>query len=137
MSMHLSRYHSVVKISALVVAIVLLFDGGFVSPITKQLSDQTIIYLATVGSSVTAQVAPTEINTITAELTARERELNAREAELLSREIASRDFGTAQSTDYSIYVLSLILFVLATLIVLNYAMDWVRVKNIRYEKKVA
>lgn len=125
------------KISALIVALVLLFDGGFVSPLTKQISDETITYLASVGSSVTASVQPTEINTITAELTARERELNAREAELQSREIAARDFGTAQSADYSIYVLSLILFVLTTLIILNYVMDWMRVKNIRYEKKVA
>ena len=135
--MHGSTYHSVLKIFAVTIAIVLLFDGGFVSPITKQLSDNTITYLASVGTSVSANIAPTELNTYTAELTKKEQELNAREAELNAREIAARDFTPAAQTDYSIYILSLILFILTVLIVVNYMLDWVRVKNLRYEKQMA
>ena len=125
------------RVSALVFAIVLLFDGGFVYPVTKQLSDSTINYLASVGSSVSAEVPPTELNSITAELTARERELAAREAALSVREIETRDFSATNETDYSTYILSLILFILTVLIVFNYVMDWVRVKKVRYEKQVA
>ena len=125
------------KISALVVTLVLLFDGGFVHPFTKQLSDNTVWYLASVGTSLTAEVRPTELNIITAELTKRENALDARELELNVREISARDFGTAESADYSIYILSVILFILTVLIILNYAMDWSRVTKIRHERKVA
>lgn len=135
--MRYGRYHSFLKVTAVVFATVLLFDGGYFHPVTKQLSDNTITYLASVGSSVTAQVAPTELNTLTAELTARERELAEREAELTAREIAVRDFGTSPATDYSTYVLSIILFILTTLIILNYILDWLRIRHTRYEKKMA
>ena len=121
----------------LVVATVLLFDGGFIASSTKNLSDNTISYLASVGTSVSARIEPTELNTYTAELTMREQELNAREAALTEREIAARDFTPSTSPDYSIYILSLILFVLTLLIVMNYVMDWVRVRNMRYGQKVA
>jgi len=137
MFMSKSRYHSLLKISALVVTLVLLFDGGFVHPFTKQLSDNTVWYLASVGTSLTAEVRPTELNIITAELTKRENALDARELELNVREISARDFGTAESADYSIYILSVILFILTVLIILNYAMDWSRVTKIRHERKVA
>lgn len=135
--MHYGRYHSFLKITAVVFVTTLLFDGGFLHPITKQLSDNTINYLASVGSSVTAQVAPTELNTLTAELTARERELAEREAALAAREISARDFGTSEEADYSTYILSIILFILTTLIILNYILDWLRIRNTRYEKKMA
>lgn len=136
--MYGTRYHSFLKVFALVVAIVLLFDGGFVAPITKEFSDNAINYLASVGTSVSANIAPTELNTLTAELTKREQELNAREAELQAREIATRNFSEgAESNDYSIYILSLILFILTVLIIVNYMLDWMRIKNTRYEEKMA
>ncbi len=124
-------YHTTLRVSSTVVAIVLLFDGGFVVPLTKQLSDNTIQYLAS-SSGVFAAVPPNELNSITAELTARERELDARE-----REIATREFGDGEPTDYSTYILSTILFILTTLIILNYALDWARERRIRYEKQAA
>lgn len=108
-------------------AFVLLFDSGFILPITKQLSDNTIQYVASSGTGVFVSVAPTELNQITAEITAREQELNAREAALTEREIGARDFGGEEVPDYSTYILSTILFVLTVLILLNYALDWIRV----------
>jgi len=137
MFMSKSRYHSLLKVSALVVTLVLLFDGGFVHPVTKQLSDNTVWYLASVGTNLTAKIEPTELNSITAELAKREQDLNVRELELNEREISSRNFGATQNVDYSIYILSVILFILTALISLNYAMDWSRITKIRHERKVA
>ena len=120
-----SMYHKILRVSAVVLAVVLLFDGGFVAPMTKQLSENTSQYLAqSVG--LFASVEQTELNTYTAQLTAKERELAAREAALVEREIANRDFATPEQPDYSIYILSAILFILTVLIVLNYALDWTR-----------
>jgi hypothetical protein len=120
-----SIYHKVLRTALLVVALMLLFDSGLVVPLTKQLSDNTVAYLAQ-SSGVFAQIEPNELNIITAELTAREQELDAREAAL--RDIESRNFGEGTSLDYSTYILSLILFVLTILIILNYALDWKRAR---------
>lgn len=133
MYMHTSRYHSLLRISLLVTAFLLLFDGGFVTPLTKVLSDNTMRYVAEVGVTMFASVEPNELNTLTAQITARQRELDAREAALREREIEARDFGSG-ANDYSTYILSAILFVLTVLIVLNYAMDWARVRKINYER---
>ena len=138
--MTVNRYHKLLRVSAIVILAVLIFDGGFFSPITKQLSDNTINYLASVhsGSGVTISVAPTELNQITAELTQRERELDEREAALAGREIENRDFSSpVDKPDYSIYILSTILFILTVLIVLNYALDWARVRRMNYEEKLS
>ncbi len=127
-----SRYHKFLRVSQFLVAVVLIFDSGFLLPLTKELSNGTINYLAnTIG--IGASVAPNELNVITAELTAREQAINAREAALAEREIAARDFG--DETDLSVYILSAILLILTILIVLNYAMDFIRVRNLYHERK--
>ncbi len=118
-----TRYHQVLRTSLLVTAFVLVFDGGFVLPVSKHLSDNTISYLAN-SVGVVAQVEPTELSLFTAELTAKQRELDAREAAL--REIEARDFGSSAAPDVSTYVLSLVLFLLTVLIITNYALDWRR-----------
>jgi hypothetical protein len=117
-------YHRALRSALLVMAFVTVFDSGLVSPLTKQLSDNTILYLAQ-SAGVYAQIAPNEYNTITAELTRRETELAAREAEL--RDIEARDFGNSRP-DYSTYVLASILFILTVLITLNYVLDWRRAR---------
>ena len=134
--MRVSRYHSFLRVSVLVTALVLLFDGGFVIPVTKQFSDITITHVASVGSSVLASVPPNEINTLTAQIAEQQRILDAREAALREREIASRQYDGASETDYSTYIISTILFILTVLLVLNYAMDWARIKSYRYEKSL-
>jgi hypothetical protein len=126
----MNRYQSLLRVSMLVTAMVLLFDSGFVFPITKELSDTTISYLASVGSSVTATIPPNGINELTAEIADRNRELDLREAALNEREIAARDFGVVGESDYSTYILSAILFILTVLLVLNYAMDWARAREL-------
>lgn len=122
-------YHRLLRVSALVVALLLLFDGGFVAPLTKTLSENTYEYVASGAVGVFAGVTENELNVITAELTERTQALDAREKSLQEREIATRDFGISD-TDYSVYVLSLILFVLTMLILMNYFLDWRRSRMI-------
>lgn len=120
-------YHIVLRVSALTLALLLLFDSGLLSPVTKELANQGQSYVASV-ISVGAAVAPTEINTLTAQISLRENELDAREAVIAEREIAvGLTSGEATgSSDLSTYVLSIILFILVVLIVLNYVLDFIR-----------
>ncbi len=131
--MQSSRYHSFLRISLLVTAFLLVFNGGFLFPITKQLSVETRLYLSSVGAGMFASVPPNEINTLTAQIAEQQRTLDAREAALREREIATRDYDTS-SPDYSTYILSIILFILTLLIVFNYVMDWNRVRSYKYAK---
>lgn len=134
--MQVSRYHRFLRVSVLVALFALVFDGGFIFPVTKQLSQNTYMYLGSVGSSMSAVVPPNEINTLTAQITEQQRNLDAREAALREREISARSYDTG-GTDYSTYIISIILFILTVLMVLNYAMDWARIRKINtYEKSM-
>ncbi len=123
-----SLYHSLLRIASLTVALVLLFESGLVNPVTKQMSLVTHDYLsAAVG--VGASVQPTELNTMTARLAQIETDLKEREAALQEREIAvDINYGTAaeKNSDLPVYILSVILFILLALILLNYWLDYVR-----------
>lgn len=127
-------YHSLLRISALVVALVLVFESGLYSETTAKLSDQTQLYLANVVG-ITVGVEPTELNQITAGLTARQQELDARELALAEREIELNlnSGGTVAGLDTSTFILATILFILLVLIVLNYALDYIRAQ----ERKMA
>ena len=123
-----SLYHSLLRVTSLTVALVLLFESGLMNPVTKEMSQVAHQYLmGAVGA--TASVAPTELNQMTAKLTQMERDLQTREAALKEREIAV-DVNTAQepseNSDVAIYILSVILFILLVLIVLNYFLDYLR-----------
>jgi hypothetical protein len=108
----------------------LLFDSGLIIPVTKHLSDSTIEYLGSSVVGVMAQIEPTELNELTAEITRKSAELDAREAALKEREISTRDFGTSEATDYSTFIMSAILFILTALIMLNYVLDWNRARTL-------
>jgi hypothetical protein len=125
-----SMYHSVLRTSALTLALMLMFMSGLVSPVTKHLSTQTERYLAS-AVGIYAAVEPNGINEVTAALTAKESELRDREALLREREL-SLGLGdtTAATNDYTTYVLSVILFVLLVLIVTNYVLDYVRARRV-------
>ncbi len=122
-----SSYHSLLRIASAVVAVMLVFEGGLLSPVTAKLADQTELYLANaVGVSV--GVAPTELNQMTAALTARDRELDERELAISEREIevGINDGGSIVGLDSGTFVLATILFILLVLIILNYALDYAR-----------
>ena len=125
-------YHKLLRISAVLAAVVLLFDSGIIVPGTAEMSFNTQQYIAQV-IGVTAAVQPTEINQITAALTEREQELNQREAALAEREINARAESSpiSSSTDYSTYILSAILLIILVLIVLNYVLDFLRARQNR------
>ncbi|MCA9358202.1 hypothetical protein KC902_02990 [Candidatus Kaiserbacteria bacterium] len=124
-----TTYHRVLRVTAVVFALVLLFESGLVSESTERLALQTNMYLAN-AVGMYASVAPTELNTYTAELTKRERELDNREAALREREIAiGLSADDAPNTDTATYVLASILFILLVLILLNYILDYLRARE--------
>ena len=125
------------RISLLVATFVLVFDSGILFPVTERLSHNTFLYLGSVGAGVFASVPENEINVITAHISERERTLDAREAALREREIATRKFETESESDYSTYIISVILFFSIVLLVLNYAFDFARNRIPRYEEQVA
>jgi predicted PurR-regulated permease PerM len=127
---------SLLRIGMVVGAAILVFDGGYVAPITQQLSEYTYEYVASVGASMSASVEPNEINTLSAELAEAQRQLMAREQALEEREIAARTFGSGADTDYSTYIISLLLFIIIVLLMLNYVMDWQRARMLYRNEEV-
>lgn len=122
-----SMYHRVLRVMAIVFSFVLLFESGLIHESTERLAYNTNLYLAN-AVGVGASIDPTELNTMTAELTAQKRALDEREAALRDREIAV-DLGNSGSTDKTTYVLAAILFVLLVLIILNYTLDFLRARE--------
>ena len=122
-----SMYHRLLRISAVVMAVTLVFDSGKFLPGTHLISQTTQEYLAN-AVSVQVGVAPTELNTLTAQVTERLHELDEREAAITERElnIGITDSTAPAQVDLSTYILSTILFILVVLIVLNYILDYLR-----------
>lgn len=119
-------YHQFLRVSALALALVLLFDSGLVLPITKQLSTDAGYHVANVVG-VTVGVAPSDVNVLTGRITELETELEAKER-LIAVNVQNREQG---GFDTSTFILSIILFILLTLIVLNYILDYVRVRKMQ------
>lgn len=127
-----SLYHSFLRVSLVVCAIALVFESGMLSSSTAVLSQNTHAYLANaVGMS--AAVKPTDLSQYTAGLADQKRQLDEREASLAEREIAvnlSASGGTS-SSDRATYILAAILLVLLVLILLNYTLDYLRLRENR------
>lgn len=128
--MQRTLYHSLLRISGVVVALVLLFDSGLVAPGSDILSQNTQNYLAN-AVGVSAGVEVNEVNILTAELTKQTVALEQREQELVEREIAiQRNQAAPAQEDYSTYILSVVLFILLVLIVMNYGLDYARMRRV-------
>jgi len=123
-----SLYHIVLRTAALTLAFLLVFDSGLLSGVTARISQDTQMYLAT-AIGMNAAVESTELSEYTAELAARDRVLTQREEEVAAREIEVGIVEREGSTDYSTYIISLLLFVILVLIVLNYVLDYVRARE--------
>ena len=123
-----SMYHKVLRVSAVVFALVLLFESGLISPITRQLSVETHQYLAN-AVGVGASIDPTELNSLTSELTKQRLALEAREQAIADREIEIGLAAGASANQTSTYVLSGVLFILLVLIILNYTLDYLRARE--------
>ncbi|MCA9362606.1 hypothetical protein KC906_04475 [Candidatus Kaiserbacteria bacterium] len=121
-----SQYHRVLRVSAVVCAVVLVFQSGLLSDTTAQLAANTQQYMANV-IGMSASVEPTELNQLTAELTAKQTELAARESALREREISvGLNGGMPAANQTTTYILASVLFILLVLILLNYALDYLR-----------
>ena len=121
-------YHKILRISAVVLAVTLVFQSGLLSHTTALMALSTQSYLANVVG-VSVGVTPTELNTLTAGLTAKELALDARERSLSEREIAIGLSGQAGTQDRTTFVMGLVLFIVVLLLVLNYALDFVRTRE--------
>jgi hypothetical protein len=130
-------YHSFLRIASLVTALVLVFESGLINQSTKRIASDTHQYLAN-AIGATASVEPTELNQLTRSLTEQRVALEQREAALRQREIEVNlsDGQSGGNSDTATYVLSSILFVLLVLIVLNYVLDYLRIKEERELKAV-
>ncbi len=126
-------YHSFLRIAVCVFALVLVFDSGILLKSTAGISDLTQQHLANVVG-VSVGVAPTEVNQLTSRITELETELEAKERLIA---VNVRDNRDSSSIDKSTFILSIILFILLVLIVLNYALDFLRSRRInpQYEKE--
>jgi hypothetical protein len=123
-----SVYHKVLRVGMLVTALVLVFQSGIISNSTRILSSNTTQYLA---NSVGAHVAvePTELNTLTAEITAQKLALEQRESAIREREIEiGLEPGEAKLARET-YILAALLSVLLALIILNYILDYLRTRE--------
>ena len=119
-------YRSLLRVSLVVTAVMLVFQAGLVDDRTAALFSQTTSQLsAMVGMS--ASVAPTEYNTFTAEITKQQNLLAEREEQISDREIAlGLNAGEATVNQTTTYILASILFVQLLLIILNYGLDYLR-----------
>jgi hypothetical protein len=123
-----SMYHRVLRVASVVVAIVLVFESGIISHSTTLLAMNTHWYMANaVGMS--ASVDPNELNVLTAELTKQKKDLDGREAALREREIQVNLSNGTANNDKATYVLASILFILLILIIINYALDYLRARE--------
>ncbi len=118
-------YHSMLRIAVCVIALALVFDSGLIVAATANISNNTQLYLAN-AVGVNASVAPTEVNQLTARITELEGELQTREREIA---VNLNKNNNAGAFDKSTFVLSIILFILLVLIVLNFTLDYLRMKN--------
>lgn len=118
-------YHSMLRIAVCVIALALVFDSGLIVAATANISNNTQLYLAN-AVGVNASVAPTEVNQLTARITELEGELQTREREIA---VNLNKNDNAGAFDKSTFVLSIILFILLVLIVLNFTLDYLRMRN--------
>lgn len=132
-SLAFSTYHSLLRIALCVCAVVLVFDSGIFSKATTELSSSAQDYVAT-AVGVKVGVAPNEVNVLTTRITELEQELATKEREI---NVNVGNDGSPAGFDMSTFVLSIILFILLVLIVLNYALDYLRLESSQRKRSTA
>lgn len=118
--MEQTLYHKFLRTAALTLSLVLLFQSGILSPLTRELSDGTGRYVAT-AISMNASVTPNEINTLSAQLEEQKQALDQREIAVKLKEDSA-----GNTSNISTFILSVVLFILLVLVVLNYVLDYLR-----------
>lgn len=129
--MELTLYHKLLRISSVVLAVALVFQAGLLSSTTAIMATQTQSYLAN-SVGVFVGVEPTELNMITSGLTQQQLALDARERTLTEREIAvGIEKGGGATQDMTTFIMGLVLFIVLLLLVLNYALDYLRYHDMK------
>lgn len=118
-------YHSFLKVAACVLAFVLVFDSGLLFSGTAEISNLAQQHVANVVG-VSVGVAPNEVNQLTARITELETELETKER-LIAVDVRQKE--SVGGIDTSTFILSIILFILLVLIVLNYVLDFLRMRK--------
>jgi hypothetical protein len=122
-------YHKILRISSVVMALVLMFQAGLISETTARMAYGTQMYMAN-SVGVFVGVAPTELNQLTAEITAQKLALDEREQALAQREIeVGLEGGGGMNQLTTTYLLSGVLFILIVLILMNYVLDFMRARE--------
>lgn len=124
-SLEQSVYHKILRVSCVVLAVVLVFDSGMLASTTAKLADETGMYLAS-AVGVYVGVPENGVNNLTTRIAELEQEVGRKDAQIRDRELALGLSGGAGSSPTSTFVLAGILFIMLVLIVLNYALDYVR-----------
>lgn len=124
-------YRSILRVSVVVTAFILVFQSGLIDERTATVFSEASdgLYATVVGAS--ASVRSTEVSLITAELTKQQQLLASREEAVTEREI---ELGLAQGSAQTdagttTYLLAAILLIQLILLVLNYALDYLRSKE--------
>ncbi len=125
-------YHKTLRVSAVVLAAVLLFESGFFSPVTAQLSQRTEQYLAS-AVGITVGVPENGVNQLTTRIAELEAQVVDQSTQLRERDLNTGLGGSFAPGQTTTYLLSGILFILLLLIVLNYVLDFYRTRQSRYE----
>jgi hypothetical protein len=131
-----SWYHSLLRVTLVVVAFAMVFESGVIHHATRDIAYTAGQQIASVVG-MTASIAPNELNIITAQLTEKEQQLALREASLIEREIAVSVGGGSTASSTTTFLLATILFVLLLLIVLNYILDYLRSKEREFLTRVS
>ena len=118
-----SFYHSLLRVLVLTFTLILIFDSGLLFGETKGMSLLAQQHIANVVG-VKVGVAPTEVNQLTARITELETELEAKD-----RLIAVNVKDNSYNYDKSTLILSVIVFILLILILVNYALDFIRMRK--------
>ncbi len=119
-----SLYHRSLRVSAVLIATLLVFDTGLFLPNTAKLAVFVHSQMASVVN-INASVEETDISRMTSELTRQKTVLDQKEREIDAR---ARD-TTNSSVVWSNYILSAILLLLLMLITLNYVLDYIRARK--------
>lgn len=127
-SLEQSIYHKVLRVSCVVLAAVLVFESGLLANTTARLADETGMYLAN-AVGVYVGVPENGVNNLTTRIAELEQEVGRKDAQLRDRDLALGLGGSAGSSSTSTFVLAGILFIMLVLIVLNYALDYVRTRE--------
>lgn len=128
-SLENSIYHSLLRIFMVVFAIALVFDSGIINKKTSDISSYTQNYLASVVG-VGASVQPTEINQLTARITELEKEVEEKER-IVAVNLNDNSYETKNSTVF----LSITLFVVLVLVILNYVLDFLRYRQFKIRER--